>query len=81
MTDFKHFPRLPRHTQVPVLDFNTTLFLVLVVLILLAMSAAGKSDQFSAGVVDREQILEQTKKAINSDERAALYFYNQQAAR
>ena len=80
MTDYKHFPRLPRRSVLE-LRHNRQIFYVLCVMVvtLMAMSYAAHEDMKMQQTIDKHQLLHETRRAVQADEQAALYFYNERA--
>lgn len=66
MTDYKHFPRIPR--PLPEIRANRLFVVLVIILILGAMSMAGKADMRAAQVIDQQEALERVKRNLAAEE-------------
>jgi hypothetical protein len=55
------------------------MIMVFIVFILVTLSMAGHEDMRVQHEIDKHQLLHQTKRAVQADEQAALYFYKERA--
>ena len=80
MTDYKHFPRLPRRSVMEC-RHNRQIFYTLCVLLLtmVAFSFAAREDLRQQAIIDKHVLLHETRRAVADNERAALYFYQERA--
>jgi hypothetical protein len=63
----------------PAYNLNVLFVLLVFILILGGLSMAGKEDMRVQGEIDKHQLLHDTRRAVQADERAALYFYQQRS--
>lgn len=81
MKDYKHFPRVPRNNDQPIIDL--VLFFMIVSMVVIAFGMACKEEMYYAGFASEGMIKEtvaiHAKEQKERDEKAALYLYTERA--